>query len=351
MKITDLNNDCLESVLEYLELQDLLSVADTNKCLNIVANYVFRRKHNDKMVHIPVVRISWDRRLKFDINSFGFIQISDLRTILTFLRCFGCFVSHITFKFSLNIQISNNFARNYFESNQHVMLYINEYCSGTLKEIVIKNGPKDWDKNLKKPFSMIKGVELVECGRADAESIKSIFPQVERFKIVNSDFRKRKSKSMDSATKLKSVKQLSISGSTSLKLPFTFGKLRTLTVGHSVALDKYFFRMIDENPKIHNLDVRTEALSEVHQLNIADSLRLLDTLYVQCTLTDDEAVNFVANFGNLKYFQFKLSQQIEFDDLQTRLNSEWHPYMFQRGFIFMKKQRLPQAKRLCLDKY
>lgn len=351
MKITDLNNDCLESVFGYLDVQDLLSVADASKGLSVAAKYVFKRKYNGKIVNIPAVRTSRDRRLKFDINGFGFIQISDLRTILIFLRCFGIFVSYLTFKFSLNIQISNNSARNYFESNQHVMHYINEFCSATLKEIVIKNGPKDWNKNLKKPFCMIKGVELVECGRVDAESIGSTFPQMERFKIENSDFRKPKSKSVDSATHLKSVRLLSISGSTTLKLPFSFGKLRTLTVGHSVALDKYFFRMIDENPKILNLDIRTEALSDVDQLNIAESLRMLDTLYVQCTLTDDEAVNFVANFGNLKYFQFKLSQQIGFDDLQTTLNSEWIPHMFQQGFIFMKKQRQPQAKRQCLDRY
>lgn len=351
MKITDLNIDCLESVFEYLDLQDLLNVADANKYLNIVAKCVFRRKHSNKMVHIPVVRIARDRRLKFDINSFGFIQMSDLRTILAFLRCFGCFVSHVTFKFSLNIQISNNFARNYFECNQHVMLYINEYCSGTLKDIVIKNGPKDWDRNMKKPFSMLQGVELFECGRVDAESISNIFPQMVRFNIVNTDFRKRKSNSMESVTKLKSVKHLSVSGANSLKLPFSFGKLRTLTVGHSVALDKHFFRMIHENPKITNLDIRTDTLSEVDQLNIAESLRFLDTLYVQCTLTDDEALRFVASFGNLKYFQFKLSQQIDFEDLQAHLNSEWLPYMFQHGFIFMKKQRLPQAKRQCLDNY
>lgn len=50
MKITDLNIICLEDIFEYLDVLNLLNVADSNKRLNFAARFVFRRKHGKMSV-------------------------------------------------------------------------------------------------------------------------------------------------------------------------------------------------------------------------------------------------------------------------------------------------------------
>lgn len=77
MKFTDLNIDCLEIVLEYLELIDLLNVADSTKRLNKVAELVFARKHGKKDVNFGGTQVSQNR--SFRISPFT-IDIEDLKT-------------------------------------------------------------------------------------------------------------------------------------------------------------------------------------------------------------------------------------------------------------------------------
>lgn len=53
MKFTDLNFDCLEIVLEYLNLIDFLNVTDTSKRLNKAAELVFARMEM-KMLRLAI---------------------------------------------------------------------------------------------------------------------------------------------------------------------------------------------------------------------------------------------------------------------------------------------------------
>ena len=57
MKLTGLNIDCLENILEYLELGDLLNAATSNKRLNQAANFIFDREHSKKMFRFESIRL------------------------------------------------------------------------------------------------------------------------------------------------------------------------------------------------------------------------------------------------------------------------------------------------------
>lgn len=46
MNITNLNNDCMSYIFEYLELNDLLNIADSSKVFYVALCRVFKRKYN-----------------------------------------------------------------------------------------------------------------------------------------------------------------------------------------------------------------------------------------------------------------------------------------------------------------
>lgn len=133
MKFTDLNLDCLEIVLEYLNLIDLLNVADTNKRLNKAAELVFVRekiKHGSKYVTFGNTKILRDRSFKITREE---IYIDDLKTSLQLLRCVGRVVSKIKFN------KLRGMSRNQCEIDCQVATYINKYCTEHLNQFEFPN--------------------------------------------------------------------------------------------------------------------------------------------------------------------------------------------------------------------
>lgn len=58
-QITDMNQFWLEHIFMYLDLEDLLNVADSNKYLKLATNSPFIRKYGDK--------IDWNSTKKFNL--------------------------------------------------------------------------------------------------------------------------------------------------------------------------------------------------------------------------------------------------------------------------------------------
>lgn len=170
MKLTDLNIDCLENILEYLKVGDLLSAASSSKRLNKAANFIFVRKPWQKHVKFTKIHLSRNRLIEFEQNC---IEISDLKTSFQFIRCFGHLIPHIEFVFS---------NQNQSEIDQHVINYISQYCSDSLTKITIENSLKGWE-HLNKPFPKVKEVILYECDVSDTKnSIKRLFPKMENLR-------------------------------------------------------------------------------------------------------------------------------------------------------------------------
>lgn len=331
LKLTDLNIDCLEHVFQYLNLSELIAVADANQRLNIAANLIFMRKYSAKTVEFQGIHLSRNRRIKFEMDNFGNIYIGDLRTCLTYLRCFGHLIAHVTFRFASGRDNSAHELR--------VLDYINEYCSESLTEIGIKSGPIGWEEQFKKPFFKIGDVNLDRCQLGAKDAINRIFPRMQRL-VLRRCLCSHDYSSSSSATNLKSVTYFSINGATLVNFPFSFGQLHSLNVGYSVQLTEEFFRFIDENSTIRCLILGTQALNAPHQLRIAEILPSLVSIHFQCALAADEAINFIDKFQNLQCFEFKLNNTNAFDYFRTRLSTEWQCRMHEDGFVSTDRQRL-----------
>lgn len=48
LKLTTINDDCKEAIFKFLNLIDLLNIAETNKQLNTAVCAVFKRKYGNK---------------------------------------------------------------------------------------------------------------------------------------------------------------------------------------------------------------------------------------------------------------------------------------------------------------
>lgn len=126
MKFTDLNFDCLEIVLEYLNLIDLLNVADTSKRLNKAAELVFARENGNKNVTFGNTRILRHRSFKITHEE---IYIDDLKTSLQLLRCVGRVVSKIKFN-KLTSMVENQ-----AKLDDQLVTYTNRYCAEYLNQV------------------------------------------------------------------------------------------------------------------------------------------------------------------------------------------------------------------------
>lgn len=129
MKLTGLNIDCLENILEYLDFGDILTAANSNNRLNKAANYIFVRKYCQKVIFDNIVLIPQDQ---FHINN-EFIKFFDFKTSLQFIRCFG----HLVFDINL--------VQNEPKLDQHIIKYLNEFCFKSLIRISIDYGFIGWD--------------------------------------------------------------------------------------------------------------------------------------------------------------------------------------------------------------
>ncbi|XP_055306465.1 uncharacterized protein LOC129570773 [Sitodiplosis mosellana] len=168
MKLTDLNFDCLENILEYLELVDLLNAADSCKRLNKAAELVFDRKHGKKTVSFGEMQISTLRLVKY---KFGDIHVNDLKTGLQLLRCLGRVIHKICFEqliFEESIQL---------EIDRKLATYVNAYCAEYLKEGDFqRNGVLEY---FDKPFPKLRGIHVLECKFTEINRIKRLFPNLE----------------------------------------------------------------------------------------------------------------------------------------------------------------------------
>lgn len=183
MKLIDLDFDCLENILEYLELIDLLNVADSTKQLNKAAKFVFNRKYytaNFKNIIIS------PRRL-FQIES-KYITVNDLKTSLQLIRCVGQAIARIIF--NTNDEIVEN-AENQFQIDSKVIVYIKKYCAECLKEFTMLHGyninlpdcRRDLLKYFDKPFTNLVEFSTLDQKFSEKTCLKNLFPKLQRIRI------------------------------------------------------------------------------------------------------------------------------------------------------------------------
>lgn len=182
MRITDINTYCLEHIIRNLELEDLLSVADTNKCLRSVAQTVFKFKYGKMPVTIqkltPGLFIEYEISTRYTSPEPG-VEIRSLKAGLQILRCFGHFILTLriwNFK-KLDEQI---------QSWGRVFAYIGKYCAETMNDILFLNCYGTNMSHLKNPLLNVEKLSIYGS-RLRKNWLSRMFPKLRDLKVSYKD--------------------------------------------------------------------------------------------------------------------------------------------------------------------
>lgn len=124
VNIVDVNQFCLEEIFMYLDLEDLLNVANASKYLRPATMTPFTRSHGDKWIDLRHI----DKNQKLFVESNNEITIFSLKTIFQMLRCFGQSISQL----NLFAPYCN---ANQFRNYRRILHYMNEYCVESLTNL------------------------------------------------------------------------------------------------------------------------------------------------------------------------------------------------------------------------
>lgn len=149
VKITDLDNLCLEKICGYLDVQSLFNVAHVNRSLQAAAIYAYGQQFGAKTIWMHDVR-----KPRFHVLG-NKIFVDSLKLILPYLRLFG---ANIT---KLIVMFSKNDVR-----NERIDQYIGQYCADTLASISFHEKPA-FSFNYLKPFGRIDTVHIVKSALHD----------------------------------------------------------------------------------------------------------------------------------------------------------------------------------------
>lgn len=170
MKITDLNDDCLEHIFDYLSLEDLLNVAFSNTALQYASGLLFKRKYG--VLHFKFFRIA--DSLMWQIGGELFVNEIEAQR---FFLVFADFIS----------SISLIFHEEYEEIFEKRLQQISTYSLESLIEIKLCHFPEGWLNKFSKPMPKIKSVVLDDCHLGGKSVMLShIFPKLCNLKICDS---------------------------------------------------------------------------------------------------------------------------------------------------------------------
>ncbi|XP_055304290.1 uncharacterized protein LOC129569476 isoform X1 [Sitodiplosis mosellana] len=408
-KITDLNSYCLEHIFNYLELPDLVNVADSNSKLRSDCELPFIRNYRSKKVQMMryggwSTHLTYSNWFRIDTST---ISIRNMIACLKLLRHFGHLLTNL----------SINFDESMPAHCAEVERYIHDNCAESLVEIDFGYAQQSTFSTIKKPFSKIEkvsfsdselGKEICEFNKwfpnmrhlhfnmcdtiADLRCIEKPIPNLKHlelhingcdkgfqklnvleclrlnqnlqiFALSNSfdgTFFELASRylqnlqhlqintsqesyfhNVDSRIRFENVKFLFIVSSRNEiipKIPFTYGRLEMFNIiAGGIQSNDEFFR----NHSLKKLKLAARYYSQSFEiigekLQLAKALPQLTEFSATSVFSVDEAIAFANECPMLKLFEFKLSTQSEYDDLESRFtrHSEWnasikHPLIIQ----------------------
>lgn len=189
MKLTDLNIDCLEAILNHLDLQNLLNVADSNKRLCHASKFVYIEKYGSCTVIFPILYESQRSSIechKLILVKGNMIHFRHLKYILQLLRIFGHLISRMHHHLLLGFEPACIFRKKI----TYIMGYLNYFCHESLEYISIMVSVKDQLNFLKKPFTNLKTVKIIPFEFIQKDRLLRLFPKVEKLIFSWGDYSK-----------------------------------------------------------------------------------------------------------------------------------------------------------------
>lgn len=163
MKITDLDDVCLEKIFGHLDMYNLFNVAVSNEWLRPAAQFIYKRKFGTKMVCLTAIEnCAYSRSKLFDVGCISIV--SGLKISLQFLRCIGPSISILAI-------IYRNSGDKWSEC---IHQYVNKYCTESLTILVLCEKTSIPIKNVEKPFVNVQNVVVIN---SDLGNQFASFPQ------------------------------------------------------------------------------------------------------------------------------------------------------------------------------
>lgn len=172
---TDLPEDVHFLIIENLDINDLLSLAETNNLFSSLAADAFKRKYSDTFVEF--------RYKSYDKNSNvcetnGRIYLQFETVIIKFLKRFGRSIS----------KIKVNFSESEYTKNAMLAIskWINIYCSENLSVLILYDTSDSFFGQVTKPFKNLKEIEIFgkyNNVKSDTLELNEILPAIEHLML------------------------------------------------------------------------------------------------------------------------------------------------------------------------
>lgn len=332
--IIDLNEYCLDAILEYLDLTSLVQVAVANASLRDVARSLYRRRFSMKLVRIefPVESIN-DCSISEQSSA---VIINNLRTCLQFVRCFGA----MTRRLYVNYSLSN------YKRNEYVDRYINEYCAETLSHITIEDKPNFSVEVFTKPFVNVESVCILNAGlETNVSKLVEWFPNMRRLRLASihledvvcpASFRHLEDLYIEISNR---DQRYGFSNRTATDFVRQNPQLRIITIrildrlgisfrtlSNIVASNTSITKMALEAAS--NCKIRRVNATQLTQFSIAHPL-LNELEILRFKITPFDIVNFVRQLNSLNTFYFMLEDVSGSEHLLRELSNQWQLTVFQ----------------------
>lgn len=359
MKFTELDIDCLEAIFQYLSIEDLLNVADSNKVLKQAADLTFQLKHGKStlLIQNKFFPYNWcdgfkggeaiiDSRCLADLIEQDWpLRPKHLKETLQILRCFGHKISILMIRIPENIHIQNSAA--FLTSFGHIVTYIKDYCIETLKQLYIESKAGGTLALFEKQFPNVHSV-FVQSSDVSNFSLNDIFPQMSRLTYCKNNSCKV-SDFIDIQKHFPKLKNFEIavdSASSAYEIiPSIQGVIRLNPQIQSLTVP-----FIDENIHFQNINEVLPNLTELNLLNYCRNIENSSTYHFKTVK------RFLIQWPKHSYekfsyipFSFENLEELTFDiNSKNTLNEKFYDFILKNSSI--SKLQIKYQQEINLSK-
>lgn len=326
-KITNICYDCLEHIFEFLDVESLLSLAETCKRLQIGAAQYFGDEFGDRLIILD----NYDGVAPGLLVDSRFIVSTRLKFCLSLLRCFGKKMSYL-----------------FIKTNDHIdrlIQYIVRYCGDALADITFHQClPVFPIENCQQPFKNVEKISIANgilngqlAGLAhhfpnlkffnmegisfDADFVGICFPQM-KYLTVKIDSEVAQDNLTDAG-----LKRLIHANPQLESVSFELGKKMALStlleiVSSNASITDLLF--VPDPESIRNMrDVEFENAAELTRL-ASEHPPIVNLYLPEYRITADDAIAFIGQLTSLKSFLFHVRNHSEFERFGNQLDKKWN---------------------------
>lgn len=323
MKITGLDDHCLEKIFDYLDSGSLANVAIANEWLRPAASVIYKKFGTKQTFLKNHFYMGFGLRLNVSNNQ---ISVNGLKMCLQFLRCLGREIDHLAIWY-------NGWNK---KQSEYLHRYINKYCAGSLVSIEVWHKPNTISiDNFDKPFVNVQTLKVYWSDLSNQFPLfQQWFPNIRSLKLVNvythccidSSFQHLEDLSVTIENQENGV---TIAMATCL--------LQLHPQLHSIDINvpndrgftlKTLLNVIKGNSAVNNLRVTTSWInSDVSSLQIQQFTcehpltKVLDL--TDYKFTAKNAMALINQLNLLKKFHFGITDRSNYNRLVSQLDSEW----------------------------